>query len=217
MALIQCPNCGALIEESNKYCPRCGVPLNEPTKRKRSKKAIWLILLAVLLIGGFFIKREFDSYRYSENLQNAVIEVMNSAVDAEKAGGLIHSVWYNSIFQIDDAETDKYTKRAAGDGPFFDDFNDALGVLFSDQSFQADLAALSESQSNVAQLMRELNNPPQKYQEDYSALKELYSAYVELVTLVINPSGTLESFTERFNDADQNVVECYYPLSFYFS
>ena len=217
MALIQCPNCGALIEESNKYCPRCGVPLNEPTKRKRSKKAIWLILLAVLLIGGFFIKREFDSYRYSENLQNAVIEVMNSAVDAEKAGGLIHSVRYNSIFQIDDAETDKYTKRAAGDGPFFDDFNDALGVLFSDQSFQADLAALSESQSNVAQLMRELNNPPQKYQEDYSALKELYSAYVELVTLVINPSGTLESFTERFNDADQNVVECYYPLSFYFS
>ncbi len=213
MPFRECSNCGALVDDSNNYCPRCGAPLYAQEKRK-SKKYIWLIILAILLIGGFFLKREYDSYKYSENIRDAYIEMANGAMNAEAAGNLIHSVWYNSIFQIDDAETNKYTRQAGGTGQFYSDFNEALNLLMEDGSFQLDMISLTESQIRVTQLMKELSDPPEKYREQYYDLKSLYGAYNELLFLVLNPTGTLNSFTDDFNEADKNcadyVVSCMY-------
>ena len=213
MPFRECSNCGALVDDSNNYCPKCGAPLYAQEKKK-SKKYIWLILLAVVLIGGYFLKREYDSYKYSVNIRDAYIEMATGASDAEAAGGLIHSVWYNSIFQIDDAETNKFTRQSDGTGSFYNDFNDALNLLMEDRSFQLDMLALTENQARVTQLMKELSDPPEKYREQYYDLKNLYGSYNELVLLVLNPTGTLNSFTDDFNEADKNcadyVVSCMY-------
>ncbi len=217
MALLKCSNCGALVDDSNNYCPQCGAPLYDQTKKKQ-RKSVWGVILAllmvVLLIGGFFVKREIDSYNYAENMRNVYLEMMTSAADAENAGNLIHSVWYNSIFEIDDAETNKYTRQSGGEGPFFSDFNDALSLLMEDYSFQLNMASLSASQFHVAQLMKELNDPPKKYSEDYTSLKKLYGAYNELLTIVLNPSGSLQSFTENYNEADENLADYAFPLMY---
>ncbi len=120
MPLWECPNCGEWVDGTNKYCTKCGAPLFAQEKKK-SKKYIWLILLAVVLIGGYFLKREYDNYQYSVNIRDAYYEMLDGAQQAENAGGLIHSVWYNSIFKIDDTETNKYTRQAGGTGQFYSD------------------------------------------------------------------------------------------------
>ena len=58
--------------------------------------------------------------------------MLSGASDAESSANLIKQVWYNSIYEKQDDETDKYTKP---DGYFVSDFNDALGNLYSDESF----------------------------------------------------------------------------------
>ncbi len=76
------------------------------------------------------------------------------------------------------------------------------------------MLSLTENQMRVTQLMKELSDPPEKYREQYYDLKNLYGAYNELVLLVLNPTGTLNSFTDDFNEADKNcadyVVSCMY-------
>ena len=58
-------------------------------------------------------------------------------------------------------------------GYFYDDFNDALGELFSDSSFISLLADIEDNQELVSSLMKDLKNPyttPSKEQVLFSAM-----------------------------------------------
>ena len=148
-------------------------------------------------------------------MRRTVYEIAMSAVDTEEAGNLLHSVWYNCIFEVKDPETDKYTRRNNGKGSFYEDFNDAISVLYADPDYSAKLEGIMDSQYDLAQLMRELSDPPEKYKRDYEDLRQFYTAYVEFTTLVTNPQGNLQSFTEKFTAADEKIINCFYPLSMY--
>lgn len=63
--------------------------------------------------------------------------------------------------------------------------------------------------------MKEMRNPPDEYEEAYDALSELYDAYVNLTNLVTSPSGSLQTFSTNFNDADSETVNCYNAMSLY--
>ena len=63
--------------------------------------------------------------------------------------------------------------------------------------------------------MKELKNPSDDYKEAYDALKEFYDAYLELTNLAIEPSGNLGSYTETYNEADQEVAKCYKEVKMY--
>lgn len=57
------------------------------------------------------------------------------ASEAEDAGNLIKSVWYNTIYEETDSKTDKYTHSESNGFRFNKDFNDSLSALFSDSDF----------------------------------------------------------------------------------
>ena len=58
--------------------------------------------------------------------------MLDGAIKAENAGNLIKSVWYNTIYEKRDTETDKYTMKNC---KFVDDFKDVLSNLFADDNF----------------------------------------------------------------------------------
>jgi len=64
-------------------------------------------------------------------------------------------------------------------------------------------------------MMKELTNPPKKYQEAYIILKDFYDAYLELTNLVLNPTGSLQTFTDDFNEADSKVANALKKISIY--
>ena len=238
---IICEDCGSEIPLDAEACPKCGCPVSDknevsdepapqkveiasvnlPTVKKSAKKYIIIAIIVAILIGvgivaGSIIKSNQSakiSADYSENLKSATTMMLLGATEAESAGNLIKSVWYNTIYEERDSKTDKYT-RSNGYG-FNDDFNDSLTALFSDSSFKSKISSIKSNQESVSDLMKALQNPPEEYEEAYDAIKEFYDAYLDLTGLAINPSGSLQTYSNNFNNADTETVNCYKAMEIY--
>jgi len=240
-----CPECGAELEKGAEICSNCGCPveIEQPTETdastgtesssqqvevvgiktnpKNKKKLIIIIIVAVvaviaLLAGGSAVKKQNAvkaSAAYEENLQLATYSMLTGASEAETCGNLIKQVWYNAIYEEKDSETDEYTRP---DGYFVSDFNDALQNLFSDSDFTGQIADIEDNQDTVAKLMKELQNPPEEWEAAYDDLQELYDAYLDLTNLVTSPSGSLQTYSSNFNDADSETANAYEKMSLYF-
>lgn len=211
MDKINCAKCGETIDATTKYCPNCGasqiIDLKKQKKKKR-KKIIAAILVLVLLLSGWAIK----NVEYYANMGNITYMIVNSTVDTVEAGNLISSVWYNAIHHKRDTDTDKFTMQ---NGRFVDDFNLALDNLFADQDFMADIAKINDDRENVKEVMKKLNNPPQKYAEAYSVLQTFYECYMQMTALVINPTGSYNTFSEDFIEYDKELFNLYEKMELY--
>lgn len=226
-----CEECGKELEDEEIVCSRCGCPVTEENNQENSKKNVRfnkrviavLTLVIVAIIGVIFVIKNIQkniaeqeriqiSEDYETNLELASSMMLTGAAKAEDVGGLIHDVWYNTIYEESDSETDRYTKTS---GRFNDDFNDSLKTLFADSSFQLKISSIESNQESVKTIMKELTNPPQEYSEAYNALKEYYDAYLEFTNLVINPTGSLQTFTSNFNDSDSAVAKYYEAMKIY--
>ena len=125
MPFRECSNCGALVDDSNNYCPKCGAPLYAQEKKK-SKKYIWLILLAVVLIGGYFLKREYDSYKYHYiNQDNITYLCMTSNFPEDIAFGFLIDVQKQFI------ETYDYDKILSATSYLLENFQEKLKKLMA--------------------------------------------------------------------------------------
>ena len=226
--ILVCSECGTELEEGTTICPKCGCPTSqnqedqhEPHQvqitgvkvAEKNKKKIGLIALAavvvlVLIFGGLQINKK----NYIKTLSQTSSFILSSAADAEDAGNLIKSVWNNSIHKTSSKETDKYTRP---NGYFVSDFNDALGNLFSDVTFTSNIDSIKADQDRITSMMKDLKNPPEKYKEAYDAVNDFYDAYIKLSNAVINPTGSLTSFSQNFNDADSETADCYSKMKVY--
>ena len=128
MALIKCSECGNSVSDTAKTCPKCGFKIVSEAKKEKKEKnkniigVIISIAVIVIILGGlglFFLNKHRVS-SYKEKYENIVDKIYNSADKIEDTLILYRKVWYNTIFEEDDDETDKYTKDTSG--KFNDDF-----------------------------------------------------------------------------------------------
>lgn len=236
-----CTECGAELEEGMTECPNCGCPIDgtlwqavdekpqkvEVTGVKVTKKikVVIGIVLALLVVGGAAIfgvtqyqrKKAAEEYaqrveEYSSNLELATYTMLTGASNAESTANLIKQVWYNAIYKETDDDTDKYTRPK---GSFVSDFNDALGNLFADSSFSSKISSIEDNQDTVNALMKQLKNPPEEYKDAYDAVSELYDAYISLTNCATDPSGSLQTYSSTFSDADTNTLNAYKAMQLY--
>lgn len=237
--VLLCEECGTVIPEGMEACPNCGCPVSmeeevadecpqkvevtsvklQPIAKNTKKHIIIAIVSIIAIIAAFFVGNnvkqkklaEEEAQRkavYASNLETASFTMLMGAIEAEDAGNLIKKVWYNKIYNEYDSETNKYTRGAS-------DFNEALSNLFADSEFRATLSSIETNQDTVAGLMKKLKNPPEEFEDAYDAIKELYDAYTKLTNLATNPSGSLQSYSQNFNNADTEVVNCYEAMQMY--
>lgn len=231
---ILCDECGHEILDGCDICSNCGYPVikeqsenespqkveltavNLPIRKKISKKnkIIAIVVAVVVLVAstiGFIVKGN-EKNIYYDNLESATNLMLSGAADAEETCNLIKSVWYNTIYEKRDSKTDKYTRNGYS---FNDDFNDSLRALFADETFQEQITEIENNQDSVSRLMKELQNPPEEYREAYQAIKKLYDSYIELTNLAANPSGSLQTYSNNFNSADNETVQNYETMKLY--
>lgn len=204
------------VPERRSGLSRMRLSNNTVYKKKNCK---WIIITAIVLcvvilsrLLGSFIINKGKAAVYYNNMETVTYKMIAGSVLAEDAGNLIKDVWYNTIFEEYDEETDKYTLE---NGVFVSDFNDALSNLFSDEEFKNVISGIKSNQNEVTELMKSLKNPPKEYEEAYLALKAYYDDYLSLTKIVISPTGSLNSFSDDFNNADKASAKSYENLKMY--
>ena len=100
-------------------------------------------------------------------------------------------------------------------GSFNSDFNNSILLLMVDEDFSNNIQSIKDNQGSTDSIMKNLVNPPEEFQEAYNKLQELYSSYLELTNLVINPTGSLSSYTNNFNNADTATSNAYKAIQIY--
>ena len=236
-----CVECGAELEDNVTECSECGCPVdciekgnNSQTiqqvevakvsiKPKVNKKKITAIVVSlVVFIGVIFgasrVIKQNAKAEYGKKLKEVSLLMLDGASDAETSGNLIKQVWYNSIYEERSSSTDKYTRP---DGYFVSDFNKALGNLFDDDDFSSKIDSIKSNQEHVEKLMKEMKKSATtenfcNLQEAYEDLQKYYDSYVKLTNLVINPTGSLQTFSNDFNDADTAVSNAYSKVKLHF-
>lgn len=236
-----CPECGVELREDVSRCPNCGYPIKKEEQSEQEKpqkvevagimvtKKFKIIVIAIIIALGFCggimygvkqyqSKKAAEEYEqrveeYKQTLSMATITMLSGAVDTENCGNLIKKVWSNAIYKEKDQETDQYTLLK--NGSFVSDFNDALGNLFVDSNFEAKISKIKENQNSVNSMMKELKNPPEEYEDAYDAVSNLYDAYLVFTNTVISPSGSLQTFSNNFNDADSKTLNAYNAMELY--
>lgn len=229
-----CPNCGCPIEKEEFESTekessdvqavevrKINIQVDESGKQKVKKIGIIAILAVVALVVAFFGYRVYQSQKveeakqqYQSNLKLATTTMLNGGSMAEDAGGLIHDVWYDTIYENDRASTRKYTMSSSYS--FNDDFNTSLMKLMIDDDFSKTLDDIRGNQNSVRQYMKDLKNPPEGYEDAYNDLKTLYDWYTKLTEIAVNPSGNLNSYTSNYNEADQGFANAYKTMQMYF-
>lgn len=236
-----CTECGAELEEGMTECPNCGCPIDDILCQKEDEKpqkvevtgvkvtkkikVIIGVVVALLVVGGATVfgvtqyqkKKTSEKYaqrigEYSDNLKLATFTMLTGASDAESSANLIKQVWYNAIYEKRDDKTDMYTRPK---GYFVSDFNDALGNLYADSNFSSKIGNIEDNQDTVNTLMKKLKNPPDEYKEAYDAVSVLYDSYISLTNCAIDPSGSLQTYSSTFNDADTNTLNAYKAMEIY--
>lgn len=229
MALIKCPECEKEISDKVKSCPNCGYPmeidnnetqkvelssvnikLDENKKRKILRSILLIISIFVICIGGYsFIKLQNEKNKteeYKNNIINLKVEMISSGSKAEELLNLTARVWTNSIYENEDAETNKYTKP---NGFFVSDFNIALENLFDDDEIVAKVKNIKDGQMNVSEIIKKLNNPPKQYKSIYDTIMDMYTSYQSVIDLAVNPQGNLQTFNNNKSEKIDKFMQLY--------
>ncbi|MCR5787935.1 MAG: zinc ribbon domain-containing protein [Bacilli bacterium] len=215
MSLIKCEECGKEISETAKTCPKCGFKVKKEISKNEKKDRIKLfvtigIILACFIAVGIVcinLMHQNKVKKYKEKYEEIVDKIYSSGIEAEDCISLYRKVWYNTIWEEEDTETDKYTKDSNGE--FYDDFNDSLHVLSSDSNFSKRISSLEIDSDIVQSLFDDLKNPPKEMKDAYDDLDELVDVYLSFINLATNPSGSLKSYTEKYTELDDKVVSLY--------
>ncbi len=185
-----------------------------PSKSKSPAKGIiTFLVLAAIAAGIFFIYKSGAKSNYNDKLKTVSSKIMDSSTEAESCVSLIHSVWYNCIFEKSSSETNKYTQWRSGS--YYKDFNDALNNLFNDYDFKKRITQLQKDVSEIDSIMKDMTNPPAEYREAYLKLNSCYEDYYKLVQMATSPSGNLSSFTQNFNNLDSSLASKLKSLDLY--
>ena len=213
--------------------------VNNPSKPKKGKMGLIIGIVFGLLVavsGGFLYyqnekkkaeeaaaeaarleeeQKQKEINEFVDNFNEAYRLIVSNSITTEECGNMIYKVWSNTIFHTDDEETDPYTKQSTGE--FYDDFNDAIAVLFADSSFSEKYQGIVEDKDKITDLLRMLTNPPEEYSKHYDLLEKMYNTHVDLVNCVSNPKGNLTQFYEKFSNADEEMLKAINALDPYMS
>lgn len=177
-------------------------------KRKVLFVPVILILISFVSCSSINTNSSFNTY--VDNLEMVSGQMINDCAEAETICNLVIKVWSNAIYETSDPETDKYTKV---DNQFVDDFNIAVANIYADPDIGVKLSTLESNQAEIQLIIKDMFNPPAELEQCYNTLSEFYVAYKAYVNLALNPTGSLTTFSEEFNEKGNTALELYEMLS----
>lgn len=234
MALIICEECGKEISEQATTCPHCGCPINNKTEevqqveitsvkiKPKNTKKILAIILAVLamaaLVGTLvFMSNSSQKKKEREEFISLAQEIRDEgligAAKCEKVCNLTQSVWYNTIYEESDAETDVYTKTS--NGSFNPDFNTSLSLLFASTEYTDNVNKIESAEDKLRENLSRMEEIiPEDLKKCYELAETFCKSFYSFVDIASSPTGSLTTYADSFSSIDTEVISNYEELKY---
>lgn len=182
--------------------------MEEDIKKKHGGKLNFGVVIAVVSIMALVIA-VMSIWSANKKNENDTLVILNDLYDdaieggmlCEDAGNMTKTVWYNSIFKVEDPTTDIYTRYLNGTGGF-KDFNESINEYFLNGDYSEKIGSAQANEKFIDIGIKSIKKVPKSLAEQYESAKEVRSAYNKLLNVVDNPTGNIEEFSANFNDAD---------------
>lgn len=223
----RCPRCGATVSEEMKSEAK-----EMMEKRKKNRKIFIAIILIFVLAAGtlttlYFIDKNGEKIEQQEkekknqelakeqdqktekDFLDKSINLLSETTDFYEillqGSVLIAGAWYNSIFEIRDDETDKYTINKKGK---FRDFNEAVEEaiydVFRSDDFENQSSEFSFARNNYQKI--ELSEEQkEKYKDQIEVIDNYVAEIEEFYTLLQNPTGTWDTFSQDLLEKQEKI------------
>ena len=141
--------------------------------------------------------KQLSEQEYEEILKDACEKLWWCVGYAEERCSAAKEVWYNATYKIKDQKTDEFTMK---DGKFYDNPFEALRVYQGFVFTKSSTIILDNAKDSVVVMLKELSNPPPKWEAVYKMLLKFYNEYCDLHELATNPMGksSLVGFIEDY-------------------
>lgn len=168
------------------------------------------------LVDAIATLSQMEEAYYQDCYDVAVSKMLDTLILAEEICNTTQSIWHNSIWQIDDENTNQYTKDPAG--VFYSDFNDALINFYRSNEYQDKADMIKSNAADIERLIETLKEPPEKFKGNMlDAIVSYYVEYQKFIDLALYPNESLNSFSEKFEQIDQTSIDAYRKAAFYTS
>lgn len=160
---------------------------------------ICVIAGTLFAFGQYQKNQETSTYnKYVSTLEEVSSQMLGGAVVSENLGNTTLDVWKSAIWDHD------VNKWDADIQPYYsEDFNESLRMLYAASSTQQQVKLLKDGKSEVDASIKSMQNPPKGCEKAYSALLDLYDAYSTMVNMAAAPTGSYQSFSSSFTQADK--------------
>ncbi|CAM3734568.1 hypothetical protein GCM10009865_14360 [Aeromicrobium ponti] len=187
------------------------------------KKVSFLFLIILVIITGCSSSptkvEEDNTDDYEIDLQKVVSLMLTQSVSAEEMIGIYSEVWSTSIdITIDDSamasilnieyyDVPKYFKSDdRGYIAFQGNFEKALSKTQYYFKKPGKSGEIESNREEVTELIKKLNDPPEKYKDAYDIAFEMYSLYEKYITFALSPSGSLMTYNQEANKLSSDLV-----------
>ena len=145
--------------------------------------------------------------QYIDDLNTSMMLMLSGAAAAEDLGNITNNVWHSAIWERSEDGWDESIRKY-----YSDDFNDALSKLYADPDTVNAVKNIKSNQDEVSALDKKLKDPPEGFANAYSAYEDMHDAYIKLTKLATSPTGSYQTYSSDFRQADSACVEAYEKL-----
>lgn len=186
-----------------------------------------LVLAAIAIVVALVVKANNEAahaekvQNYLDDMRKGSAMVVVAVAEAEDVCITTRQVWYNTIFKESDIETNEYTIKSNAysptvgdytDSQFNDDFNVSIKRLYESEYMKKKLDSIDGWNESISEMQKKLSDPPKEIEAEYDSFVKLIDAYYDLTDLAKEPTGSLQSYSEKFNECDYELMSLYNKL-----
>jgi hypothetical protein len=136
---------------------------------------------------------------YLAQLEDAHLTITDAAAKAEEMSSTYVDAWHDAIWN-------DYVLIDGVEMPV-SDFDEGIMFIYLDFEANGDITALTDEAFEIDLLLKDLNNPPEKYQKFYDMLIDIQLNYETYVDLAEYPSGSFETYSKNVNDLSNDLYK----------
>ena len=177
-----------------------------------------VLLVVVLLLGAsvcFYSISFYKETKYQVTYDKAFKSIQEVCVESESSSNKMLKIWHNSIYKVDDEETNEFTKNE--NGIFYTDFNDALGKYYESNEYLKYYEKAKSSLDDASLLIKKLNKPTDKFEKAFDALLDYYAHSKDFYNLAFNMQGSYNSCSEKYNQLENEYNDIFQKAMAYSS